>query len=66
MIGLKDIHDMTAHHETELRIDLTAADGTTAYETYQNFSVSPGPDYMLHIGQAAGTAGNCIVTIQPL
>ena len=48
---------MTSRHTTELRIDLTAADGTTAYETYQNFSLSPGPDYTLHVGQAVGTAG---------
>lgn len=49
---------MTAHHETELRIHLTAADGSTAYATFKNFSVSPGPDFKLRVGQAAGTAGN--------
>ena len=42
--------------QTELRIDMTAADGTKAYVTYQNFSLSPGPGYTLHIGQGAGTA----------
>ena len=48
---------MTANHATELRIDVTAYDGTTSYETYQDFSLSPGPDYKLHVGQAAGTTG---------
>ena len=47
---------MTSKQTTELRIDMTAADGTTAYVTYQNFSLSQGPDYTLHIGQGAGTA----------
>ena len=47
---------MTSQQNTELRIDMTAADGTTAYVTYQNFSLSQGPDYTLHIGQGAGTA----------
>ena len=56
--GLEHIQEMSSHHTTELRIDVTAADDSSAYETYQNFSLSPGPDYTLHIGQAAGTAGN--------
>ena len=55
---------MSSHATTELRIDLTAADGETAYQTWQNFSLSPGPDYKLHIGQTAGTAGNYIVHIK--
>lgn len=54
---------MTANHTNELRIDLTAANGTTAYETYQNFSLSQGSNYSLRIGSEDGTAGWYLTTL---
>lgn len=42
---------------SELRIDLTAADDTTAYEIFSNFTLDPAPGYALHINPGTGTAG---------
>lgn len=42
---------------SELRINLMAADGTTAYEVFGNFSPGPAPYYTLHIRPGTGTAG---------
>lgn len=42
---------------SELRVDLTAANGTTAYEVFGNFTLGPAPDYTLHIDPGYGTAG---------
>lgn len=55
--GLRNIYEMASKGQSELRIDLEAADGTKAYEIFQNFSLSPGPDYTLHISKGTGTAG---------
>jgi hypothetical protein len=48
---------MVSRGKTELRLDLTAADGTSVYETFQNFSLVEKPDYTLHIDKGVGTAG---------
>lgn len=42
---------------SELRVDLTAANGTEAYEVFGNFSLGPSPEYTLHIDPGHGTAG---------
>ncbi|XP_045157213.2 ficolin-3-like [Mercenaria mercenaria] len=52
-LGLAFVQEMTSQGKTELRVDLTAADGTTAYDTFQNFYLSEGPNYSLHF--EAGT-----------
>ncbi|XP_053387986.1 angiopoietin-2-like isoform X1 [Mercenaria mercenaria] len=57
-LGLKSVKEMASQGKTELRLDLTAADGTTAYETFQNFYLDEGPNYTLHIDHGTGTAGD--------
>jgi hypothetical protein len=49
---------MTAQGPTELRIELTAADNTYAYEIYKNFHIGSHLGYELHIDKGTGTAGN--------
>jgi hypothetical protein len=49
---------MVAQGKTELRLDLTAADGEHVYQTFQNFRLRPGPYYTLYIDRGVGTAGN--------
>lgn len=50
---------------SELRVDLMAADYTRAYEVFSNFSLGPAPEFILHINPGTGTAGTsnkqCIV-----
>ena len=48
--GLKYIEEIASQGNTDLRIDLEAADGAKAYETFDRFSLSPGPAFTLHIG----------------
>ncbi|XP_053387889.1 fibrinogen C domain-containing protein 1-like isoform X2 [Mercenaria mercenaria] len=57
-LGLKSVQEMASQGKTELRLDLTAADGTTVYETFQNFYLDEGPNYTLHIDPGTGTAGD--------
>ncbi|XP_052239829.1 microfibril-associated glycoprotein 4-like isoform X3 [Dreissena polymorpha] len=57
-MGLKYIHGLTKTAPTELRIDLVAADGSTAYEVFPNFLLSGSPYYALHVGKGNGTAGD--------
>ena len=57
-LGLKHIYQMTVGVVNELRLDLENAAGDTAYEVYQNFSLSAYPLYTLHIGANSGTAGD--------
>lgn len=59
--GLKYIYRMTTRR-SELHLDLTKADGSTAYEVFQDFSLSPRPEYNLHISPGYGTAGTLVIT----
>lgn len=54
-LGLKHIREIADQGTTELRIDLQAANGTSAYETFSNFSLSNNPDYILHLGPRSGS-----------
>ncbi|XP_060565133.1 microfibril-associated glycoprotein 4-like isoform X2 [Ruditapes philippinarum] len=56
-LGLQNIYEMVFRGKTELRLDLTAADGTSVYETFQNFRLGERPYYTLHIDKGVGTAG---------
>ncbi|KAH3739997.1 hypothetical protein DPMN_046691 [Dreissena polymorpha] len=56
--GRPYIHGLTKTAPTELRIDLVAADGSTAYEVFPNFLLSGSPYYALHVGKGNGTAGD--------
>ncbi|XP_052236967.1 uncharacterized protein LOC127848505 isoform X2 [Dreissena polymorpha] len=57
-LGLKYIHTMTSKAQTELRVELMAADGSTVYEVFPNFRLLTAPDYMLHVDEGNGTAGD--------
>ncbi|XP_060608370.1 coadhesin-like isoform X2 [Ruditapes philippinarum] len=57
-LGLKYLEEMTAQGATELRIELTAADNTYAYEIFQNFHIGDHPGYELHIDKGTGKAGD--------
>ena len=48
---------MTSSVPSVLRIDVAAADGTQAYQTFDDFNISEGPDYRLNIGATSGSAG---------
>ena len=41
----------------QLRVDMTAANGTNYYEIYDDFYIGPARDFTLHIGSHRGTAG---------
>ncbi|XP_052224100.1 microfibril-associated glycoprotein 4-like [Dreissena polymorpha] len=57
-MGLKYIHWLTSTAQSELRIDLMAADRSTAYEVFPNFRLSASPNYTLHVDKGHGTAGD--------
>ncbi|XP_060603457.1 microfibril-associated glycoprotein 4-like [Ruditapes philippinarum] len=57
-LGLKYIEEMAANGPSELRIDLTAADNSSAYEVYSNFHLGSSPGYALHIDPGTGIAGD--------
>ncbi|XP_053387863.1 uncharacterized protein LOC123542214 [Mercenaria mercenaria] len=56
-LGLRYIEELASQERTELRIDLEAANGTTGFETFDNFSLSAGPAYTLHIGSTIASSG---------
>ncbi|KAL4216671.1 Hemicentin-1 [Mactra antiquata] len=50
-LGLDYIQEIASqYNDNQLRIDLTASNGTTGFEVLDDFSLSPGPDYTLHVG----------------
>ncbi|XP_053378509.1 fibrinogen-like protein A [Mercenaria mercenaria] len=49
---------MVAQGPSELRIDVSSLGGSEGYETFQNFSISPGPGYTLNIALGNGTLGD--------
>ena len=48
---------MVSQGNSELRIDITSINGTSAFETFQNFQIKQGPSYTLYLDQGVGTAG---------
>ena len=59
--GLSQIHCMTQSGNWQLRIDMEAFDGGTAYAVYDSFSVGDASSYYrLTIGAYSGTAGNSL------
>ncbi|XP_053388744.1 CUB and sushi domain-containing protein 1-like [Mercenaria mercenaria] len=56
-LGLKYIDEMSLQGKTELRIDLSAADGSTAFEIFQNFYLVAGNRH-IRIDKGTGTAGD--------
>lgn len=59
-LGLRYIQEMASQGKTDLRLDITAANGDTAYEVFRNFGLSAGPDYTLKLGKqtVAPLSGN--------
>ncbi|XP_053387673.1 neurogenic locus notch homolog protein 1-like isoform X2 [Mercenaria mercenaria] len=55
-LGLSYIEELAAQGRTDLRIDLEAKNGTTGFETFDNFSLSAGPAYTLHIGSTIASS----------
>ncbi len=55
--GLKEMHCLT-QKEVEMRIDLTATNGTKFHWTYGLFTIDgPETNFTLHIGEAVGSPG---------
>ena len=60
-MGLSKIHCMTQSGNWQLRIDMEAFDGDTAYAVYDSFSVgNASTNYQLNIGAYSGTAGDSL------
>lgn len=57
VVGLNTVYEMLVGTTSELRLDLTAADNSSAYEIYANFSLGLFPGYTLHISPGNGSAG---------
>ncbi|XP_053391925.1 hemicentin-1-like isoform X2 [Mercenaria mercenaria] len=55
-LGLIIVQEMAAQGKNELRLDLSAADGSNVFETFQNFVLGPGPNYTLNFDRGIGTA----------
>jgi hypothetical protein len=41
----------------QLRVELEVANGTRYFATYDDFSVGPPKDFVLHVGHYQGNAG---------
>ncbi|XP_045184870.2 ficolin-3-like [Mercenaria mercenaria] len=55
-LGLRDIYEMASQGQTDLRIDLEAANGSKGYETFQNFHLSPRTAYTLRLGSTIASS----------
>ncbi|XP_053387308.1 neurogenic locus notch homolog protein 2-like [Mercenaria mercenaria] len=55
-LGLRYIQEIASKESTYLRIDLEAPNGTMGYETFDNFSLSIGPAYTLHLGRTIASS----------
>ncbi|XP_060551153.1 uncharacterized protein LOC132712741 [Ruditapes philippinarum] len=54
-LGLKHIYEMVSRHKTELKLDLTAANGRVMHGTFKNFRLSNGPYYTLRMNIGVST-----------
>jgi len=55
--GLNVIKEIADQSTSTLRFNVTAADGTTAFEQWNDFRLGDGPEYRLFVGQeGTGTA----------
>ncbi|XP_053374817.1 coadhesin-like [Mercenaria mercenaria] len=57
-LGLMYIQELADQGDTELRVDLEAANGDKAYETLVHFSLSARPPYTLHVGSVIKSQGS--------
>ena len=59
--GLDNMHKMTSDgRRYQLRVDLTAANGSHYFALYDDFSIGPLKDFTLHVGKYSGTAGDSL------
>ena len=68
-LGLDNIRLLVEHGAQELRVDLEAFDGATAYAEYSAFSIDGAQDgYILHVTGYSGTAGKqskkCLIQLK--
>ncbi|XP_053387423.1 fibrinogen-like protein A [Mercenaria mercenaria] len=57
-LGLENLHELVSQDSSELRIDVSAANGMKGYVTFEDFQISPGTNYSLHISPGNGTIGD--------
>ncbi|CAL4122781.1 unnamed protein product [Meganyctiphanes norvegica] len=60
-LGNDKIVALTLQCVNELRVDLEAWDGTTAYANYDSFHIDPRFDYQLQVYSYKGTAGDSLM-----
>lgn len=48
-LGLKYVEEISLQGPTQLRLDLTSANGSSWSETYSDFHLTPSPDYHIHL-----------------
>jgi ficolin len=60
-LGNRNLNLLTSSTQTELRVDMRALNGSTAYAQYSNFSVGTEADnFRLTVGGYSGTAGDSL------
>ncbi|XP_053387975.1 neurogenic locus notch homolog protein 1-like [Mercenaria mercenaria] len=59
-LGLESLRELVSQGKSELRIDVTTADGISLHGTFANFNISAGPYYTLHVSPETGTLGSGI------
>ena len=56
--GLREMHCLTNNNDVEMRLDLTATNGTKFYWTYGTFKIDgPETNYRRHFGNPVGSPG---------
>ncbi|XP_053388006.1 neurogenic locus notch homolog protein 1-like [Mercenaria mercenaria] len=60
-LGLSNMHEITGDgRRYQLRVELTIANGSKYIETYDDFSIGPAKDFVLHVGNYRGNAGDSL------
>ncbi|KAL4216654.1 Fibrinogen C domain-containing protein 1 [Mactra antiquata] len=49
-LGLDYVEEISSQYKSQLRVDLISANGTTAFEVFDKFSLGASPEYTLHVG----------------
>ncbi|WAR16326.1 FCN3-like protein, partial [Mya arenaria] len=60
-VGLSYIKEIADKGNTTIRMEVSAADGSSAYEEWPEFRLGDAPTYTLHVGgRGIGTAGDSV------
>ena len=60
--GLETMHMLTSDgRRYQLKVDLTAANGSHYYALYDDFRIGPARNCTLHVGNYTGTAGDSLI-----